>query len=237
MSLCDFLRSQSWLNWLADALHCEQPIPQEQLWTASNGPISVSCSSRYGGAISSIKYNGIEFIDDTDHGRQCQVALQIDGGGEGNNPTEAGSLADAGGYTSTSSDLSASAAGNRITTSVRMAYWIPFNGQKVSDCHLVKTITITDKIRIDIALAVSNHRSSNVEVLTGYLLASFSALTNMLFSNGAVDMRISADNIDRVSVQNFPNTLKWSATKGFMPMPAGTYNWTVYLALGMRGMV
>ena len=68
--------------------------------TISGGPanlsLQLSTSLRDAGAIASLKVNGHEIADDHDHGRQIQYAFQYNGQGEANNPTEAGSAADAG---------------------------------------------------------------------------------------------------------------------------------------------
>src|SRR4051812_29750731 len=66
-----------------------------------NNQLVVSTSNRNAGAISSVVYRGIEHIDQTDHGRELQSAVQFDGLGECWNPTEAGSAADGSGSTST----------------------------------------------------------------------------------------------------------------------------------------
>ncbi|MDQ6624891.1 MAG: hypothetical protein M3Y69_01940, partial [Verrucomicrobiota bacterium] len=44
--------------------------------TALGKPLSVSTSSQFAGAVSSIKWNGKEFINDWDHGRQLQQNSQ-----------------------------------------------------------------------------------------------------------------------------------------------------------------
>lgn len=93
---------------------------------AGSLPISITVNNlQYGGAIDSLKYNGKEFINRWDHGRQLQSAMQIDGFGECNNPTEAGSEHDYKNATSTSKVLSAKAivSENRLITKSKMAYW------------------------------------------------------------------------------------------------------------------
>lgn len=89
-------------------------------------PISITVNNlQYGGAVDSLKYNGKEFINRYDHGRQLQSAMQVDGFGECNNPTEAGSEHDYKNATSTSKVLSAKSivTENRIKTKSKMAYW------------------------------------------------------------------------------------------------------------------
>ena len=69
-------------------------------------PLVIGTTSRLAGAIDSVKWDGVEFIDSHDHGRQLQSAINADVDGvyhvECYNPTEAGSVVDALGPKSTS---------------------------------------------------------------------------------------------------------------------------------------
>ena len=75
---------------------------------AKAGPseIVITTTSRLAGAIHSLTWNGREFIDSADHGRQLQSAANFDAGSrfspETFNPTEAGSRFDGAGPKSTS---------------------------------------------------------------------------------------------------------------------------------------
>src|SRR2546421_10443091 len=73
------------------------------------GAISVSTSTRFGGAVSSIKWNGKEYINNYDHGRQLQVNMQFFSRYCCYNPYEAGSFDDGQVPTSTSKVLSLTA--------------------------------------------------------------------------------------------------------------------------------
>lgn len=86
------------------------------------GAISVSTSSRFAGAVSSIKWGGKEYINNWDHGRQLQVNMQFFNRYCCYNPYEAGSFEDARSSTSTSKLLSLSASGNRLETTTQMAW-------------------------------------------------------------------------------------------------------------------
>jgi hypothetical protein len=93
------------------------------------GGIVLRTTRRLAGAIDSLRWNGKEFIDSTDHGRQLQSAASFGEDGPGfwaecYNPTEAGSRADGAGPTSTSVLLSLSASGNVLETRTRMAFWL-----------------------------------------------------------------------------------------------------------------
>ena len=65
--------------------------------------IVITTTERLAGAIHSLTWNGIEFINSNDHGRQLQSASNFDAGsrfsGETFNPTEAGSRRDGAGPT------------------------------------------------------------------------------------------------------------------------------------------
>jgi hypothetical protein len=122
------------------------PPPAAPQWSLSgtfNGKtVVVGANARFGAAIYTIKVNGQEFLDSTDHGRELQSAWQYNNTGETQNPTEAGSLADGAGPYSTSRILFASVSGNTLTTRTQPAYWYPFSGQTVSPDFLDKTVTL-----------------------------------------------------------------------------------------------
>ncbi|WP_188710277.1 hypothetical protein [Polaromonas eurypsychrophila] len=98
-------------------------------------PLVISTSDRLAGAIGSVTWKGMEFINSADHGRNLQSASSFDGLGECYNPTEAGSSAykgspgvsrgDGAGPTSTSRLLGIQAVGNVLKTTTRMAFWTP----------------------------------------------------------------------------------------------------------------
>lgn len=64
-------------------------------WTISdpcNGStIVMTADSLYGSAVTSLTWDGVQFLNSTDDGRLWQTAIQYDGQGEANNPTEGGS--------------------------------------------------------------------------------------------------------------------------------------------------
>src|SRR5688572_13729752 len=95
---------------------------------AGDSEIVVTTTARVAGAIHSLTWGGKEFVDSFDHGRQIQSASNFDCGQafvpEVFNPTEAGSMADGRGATSTSKLLELSAKGNQLVTLNRMAFWL-----------------------------------------------------------------------------------------------------------------
>lgn len=155
------------------------PVPQvtEYVLTGThNGqPVKVSANSRFGAAIYSVTLGGFQFIDSSDHGREVQTAWQLDGQGEGQNPTEAGSAADGNGYTSSTRIIGAAVVNNAIVTAVNPAYWLLYGGQKTSPHVIEKTVTLgysgrTNVIRHQIKMTLNEpHASMAVEGLTAYL--------------------------------------------------------------------
>lgn len=98
-------------------------------YTVSNDLLTIGASARTAGAIDSLYWNGREFINSYDHGRQLQVALSVNGWGECYNPTEAGSGSGDNIKPTTTSVLHAvSAAGNVLFTDNQPAFWVPPGG-------------------------------------------------------------------------------------------------------------
>ena len=97
---------------------------------AGPSEIVITTTDRLAGAIDSLTWNGKEFIDSTDHGRQLQSAASFDCARSGEfwaecyNPTEAGSRDDGTGKTSSSKLLSMHAEGDRLESTTQMAFWL-----------------------------------------------------------------------------------------------------------------
>jgi hypothetical protein len=160
--------------------------------------IVITTTSRLAGAIDSLRFNGEEFIDSFDHGRQLQSAASFDAGSnqpfwaESYNPTEAGSRADGTGQRSTSRLLSLEAAGAELTAKTQMAFWLApgeksegrpaLNRQKLSGHMLSKRVRIGYKdlanvIEFDVTFTIpagERHRIGQFEALTGYMPPKFS---------------------------------------------------------------
>jgi hypothetical protein len=90
-------------------------------------PLSVSTSSQFAGAVSSIKWGNKEFINNWDHGRQLQLDSQFFNRYICYNPYEAGSFDDGKSPTSTSRLLSLSASGNRLEATTQMAWYYTYH--------------------------------------------------------------------------------------------------------------
>jgi len=95
---------------------------------AGGSEIVITTTNRLAGAIHSLTWNGKEFINSHDHGRQLQSASNLDCGGpihaETFNPTEAGSRRDGKGPHSSSRLLDYLAQGRQLRTTTQMAFWL-----------------------------------------------------------------------------------------------------------------
>ena len=162
---------------------------------AGKSEIIITTTNRLAGAIHSLTWNGKEFIDSTDHGRQLQSASNLDCGkdmiAETFNPTEAGSRADGVGEQSSSRLLRIRTSGAELETTVRMAFWLrpgekseghPARNKKVLSDHLIsKRVHIGHRslahaIEYDVTFAVprgEKHTFAQFEAVTGYMPAEF----------------------------------------------------------------
>jgi hypothetical protein len=155
-------------------------------------PIEVGISSRTAGAIDSVTWEGKQFINANDHGRELQAAFAANSKRrECFNPTEAGSEADGTGVKSTSLLLSLNLFRSRLVSETQMAYWIgpdqqacrgvnPEAAGPLSKARLRKEVTIgaqgvpnAIEVKIDFLLA-NRLQLPGFEAPTGYMPAEFS---------------------------------------------------------------
>ena len=144
----------------------------------------------------SAAWNGKEFIDSTDHGRQLQSAANFDCGKplipEVFNPTEAGSRADGAGPKSSSKLLRLSVKEAELRTTTQMAFWLApgerseghlaLNDRVLSDRLLSKRVHIghggdPHVIEHDVTFTVpegERHTIGQFEAVTGYMPEEFS---------------------------------------------------------------
>lgn len=164
---------------------------------AGNSEIVITTTARLAGAIHSLTWNGKEFIDSADHGRQLQSASNLDCGrkpyhSETFNPTEAGSRFDGAGKNSSSKLLRLRAEGNLLESTTQMTFWLkpgeksdghPALNDKVLSDHLIgKKVRIGYKtfphaIEYEATFTVpkgEGHTYAQFEALTGYMPAEFS---------------------------------------------------------------
>jgi hypothetical protein len=162
----------------------------------NDSTIVIRTTSRLAGAIDSLKWQGHEFINSADHGRQLQSACSFDNGPEANaetyNPTEAGSRRDGAGAHSTSRLLEHAAAGNHLRTRTQMAFWLApgerSEGQLARNTNALSAYVLTRDVTIGFGSwpqaldyrvtfsvpAGAHHVSAQFEALTGYLPPEFS---------------------------------------------------------------
>lgn len=171
--------------------------------SAAGGTIVLTASGgRFAGAISSLTYRSVQYINIADHGRQMQSAIQLDGWGECYNPNEAGSVNDGTKTTSTSKLLAISSANNVLITQTQPAFWMAYQQQYGKPCNpnlpapnntvsvsqnttdlsnftLQRTSSfygplIPNLIDVNVSWTVpENHSSSNTEASTAYLPSTF----------------------------------------------------------------
>lgn len=162
-----------------------------------NSEIVITTTARLAGAVHSLTWNGKEFINSTDHGRQLQSACSFDGGSpfwaEAYNPTEAGSRDDGAGMNSTSRLLHSLATSDSLQTTTQMAFWLApgqmsdkflaKNSTTLSDHLVTKRVQIgvpdlPHVIRFDVTFSVpigERHTLAQFESLTGYMPEEFRA--------------------------------------------------------------
>ena len=172
-----------------------RPIAVRQ--PALGSEIVITITPRVAGAIHSITWNGREFIDSFDHGRQLQSAANFDAGTrfhpETFNPTEAGSRNDGRGNQSSSRLLKLRYGRRWIETRTQMAFWLApgqkSNGAPAKNTELCSRHQLTRRVTIgfeglDHVLqyqttfnvpADEGHRYAQFEAVTGYMPADFSA--------------------------------------------------------------
>lgn len=162
----------------------------------SGSEIVVTTTSRVAGAIHSITWDGQEFIDSADHGRQLQSAANFDAGtafvSETFNPTEAGSRRDGAGSTSTSRLQWLRARDNVLETRSRMAFWL--QPGETSSGHPAKNLTALSDHQLQKRVVIGvedlgnvldyqvtftippqeKHRYAQFETVTGYMPPAFS---------------------------------------------------------------
>jgi hypothetical protein len=166
---------------------------------AGRSEIVVTTTKRVAGAIHSITWNGKEFIDSFDHGRQLQSAANFDAGShfipETFNPTEAGSLSDEQGETSSSRLLHMVTTANGLQTTTQMAFWLRPGekslGKPAKNTTVVSNHLLTKRVRIghrigdknyphvieyDVTFAIpisERHTIAQFEAVTGYMPSEF----------------------------------------------------------------
>ena len=208
--------------------------------TVFNSPLVIYTTSRLAGAIGSLTWNGVEFINSSDHGRELQSASSFDGLGECFNPTEAGSLKDGAGAKSTSHLLGISSSFNQLKTTSLMAFWTPAGYPYPNGCGTKRNLKIAQNLtnlsnhtlskQVTIGFSgISNvieylvtfrvpesHNSATFEAVTGYMPSYFSSFWTF---NPATKQLLPLTHVN--GEQNIPIILSSSDKKYAMGI-----NWT-----------
>jgi hypothetical protein len=168
-----------------------------------NSGIRIETTSRLAGAVHSLTWNGKEFIDSHDHGRQLQSAINLDFDGtrmhgETYNPTEAGSRNDGAGPTSTSRLLHMVTNEDSLQATTPMAFLLApdqkssghpaKNKTLLSDHFLTKRIQIGNNGMPQVILHEAtfsipvgeNNQYAQFEVVTGYMPPEFSLFWGLI---------------------------------------------------------
>ena len=198
----------------SESIQCDElpPSPIADLVirkSVGNSEIVITTTARLAGSVHSLTWNGKEFIDSTDHGRQLQSASSFDVGSsfwaEAYNPTEAGSRDDGAGMKSTSRLLHSIVTNDSLQTTTQMAFWLA-PGQ-MSDKFLAKNTAtlsnhlVTKRVRIgvpelphvvcfDVTFSVpigERHTFAQFEALTGYMPEEFRAFWLLRPESGALE--------------------------------------------------
>ncbi|MFM8469029.1 MAG: hypothetical protein ACKODH_03515 [Limisphaerales bacterium] len=176
---------------------------------AGRSEVVITTTSRLAGAIDSFKWDGREFINSTDHGRQLQSACSFDNTpaaqAETFNPTEAGSRLDHIGPRSTSRLLELAASGNHLHTRTQMAFWLApgerSEGQLARNTNTLSDYLLTKDVRIGCGRwaqvldyrvtftvpAGARHTYAQFEALTGYMPPEFSVFSQFNPNTGKLE--------------------------------------------------
>ena len=203
------------------------PVPsgsENTIVGPGGNPVQISVDSdRFGGAVASLRWNNVEFINSHDHGRQLQTAVQYDGYAECNNPTEAGSSHDRSKSTSRLLSQSKTSA-SQLSNQIQMAYWSygkvtgacqkgldPRIKSPLSNTILSKKITIGafgDPQIVDYSISIAYAKgdaTSQViyELLTGYLNSEFKRFFFVTQKTGKLNEYLGSELRD-ISGNGFP---------------------------------
>ena len=212
------MNSRARILLLSSALTALSPLAGELDWPSGHSVIRakagaseivVTTTPRLAGAIHSLTWNGKEFINSTDHGRQLQSASNFDVGtpitAETFNPTEAGSRRDGVGNSSTSRLLHLVATNNLLQTSSRMAFWLAprekSGSNPAKNTTLLSEHLLTKRVRIgwrdlphvmqyDVTFQLpvgERHTHAVFEAVTGYMPAEFSTFWKFNANSGALE--------------------------------------------------
>lgn len=198
--------------------------------------IVITTTSRLAGAIHSLTWNGREFIDSTDHGRQLQSAANFDCGRdfvpEVFNPTEAGSRRDHVGPTSTSRLWRLAAAERELESQCQMAFWLAPGetslGQAARNDRLLSEHLLAKRVRIgcpDLPHAIQYDVTFTVPPGQRHTFAQFEAVTGYMPPEFEKFWRLSADRKALLPLDDGPGE---QSDPVVFALPSGTHALGVY---------
>ncbi len=104
-------------------------LADEVITTVAGAEVELGVNAVAGGAAWSLRWGGVEFLSAYDFGRQLQIALQANGVGEADNPTEAGDAhaapGDPDGWRHGSPVLELTTGPGSVYTRTRPLQWLP----------------------------------------------------------------------------------------------------------------
>jgi hypothetical protein len=161
-------------------------------FTVTAGAATVSYSDREAaGAIHSLIWGGVEFLNRADDGRLLQAACSCDRQEEGFNPTEGGALSSIQFDTTSASRLVMHAHGaDWLETVTRMAFWKPVAGAAMSNYDLHKRVSIgANVLNWEVSFHTptgETHQQLQMELVTGYMPPEFSAFFGLDVQAGSI---------------------------------------------------
>ena len=196
--------------WLVQTAGAATPSGDAQIRAmAGRSEAVITTTARLAGAIDSFTWDGREFINSTDHGRQLQSACSFDNTPAANaetfNPTEAGSRRDHVGPKTSSRLLELTAVGNHLRTRTQMAFWLAPGersaGQLARNTNTLSDYLIAKDVRIGcgrwkqaldyrVTFTVptgARHTYAQFEALTGYMPPEFSVFWQFNPSTGKLE--------------------------------------------------
>ncbi len=210
----------------------EQPYNKAD-YSISNEVLQIGISNRMAGAVCTMIFDGEEFVNDRDHGRQMQVAWIYNDLDEAYNPTEAGSSHDGTGRSTTSELLSVDVAGNKIITSNNPAYWLSQAPASFVNTSVVTNDLLTKEITLgyngDLNVLVYDTKIELSTNLTGPEIESLRIEAPTIYSSPKLTEHylydLEADTISLVpKISNFPDRMnehiRFASDRNIVPIMA-----------------
>lgn len=215
-----------------------EPVAGDAVIRAAAGEseIVITTTGRLAGAIHSLTWNGVEFIDSHDHGRQLQSASNFDLGskfnGETFNPTEAGSRPDGAGPKSTSRLLHLLTTKDSLQTTTQMAFWLQPGeksaGNPAKNTAPLSNHLLTKRVKIgwrDMPHVIQYDVTFHVPIGEAHTLAQFEAVTGYMPASFSKFWKFNPDSHEFEPLTDGPGEQAWPVV---LAMESGTHAMGVY---------